>query len=301
MRWQRIKRSLRPLLQSAERFLKAPPSIFVLLSMQNASSKCFEQTVSEISTNYSLVIIRGAVRRAAAAASDLKEYRQVATARQSLREELDRLTFQREQLSLPNIPPTPSSLSNTDFLPDTADDDDEETFGWPETDTLIFPSTFNPDERKLHSLDGMADFELRLRVARAHELLDSVQMNLLHKFQAFTKKYKHELSQSFKTRLQDKMNLQQAVIRRIATEYNDNFSRLRSLGYQQDSSKTGLQPINLETDLTMKPVGEHRRKEDKAKEKGKSRKKESWIWRVGKAAVAESSPGWNDESTASAP
>lgn len=196
---------------------------------------------------------------------------------------------------MPHLWTQTSSSKETDFAANLAtqsgnqsddddDDDDQYIDEVPSSSTtakntvsneiLGLPSDLNAAERKEFEVEVLAEYELRLRIGQAFDLLDDVRHAVKH-LAAYIEDKRHTgHTTKDNMRSNNISKFSRAHCQRVAKRYNYVFDRLVALRTHPPGRcdpDYHLQRINLDKDLTIVNL-------KVAREKTDSQREGSWIW-----------------------
>lgn len=144
-------------------------------------------------------------------------------------------------------------------------------------EVLGLPSDFNAEERKLYDIELLGDYETKLRIGQAFDLLEKIREAVKH-LSAFIEEKKEAHAVADHVRSNDITKFSIAYCRKLSQTYNSNFDRLVALrglpstfGGSHPASR--LQRIDFANDLTVTNL-------KKAREQGDHERSGSWIWTV---------------------
>lgn len=148
----------------------------------------------------------------------------------------------------------------------------------PSSEVLGLPSDFPAEDRTLHGLDILSDYEARLRAGQAFDQLEKVHEAVKH-LSAFIEEKKenaHAVADNIRSNNISKFSV--AYCQHLTQHYNHIYDRIIALRedprrLQRSDPTSRLQRIDVSNDLKIMNL-------KKAREEGDHGRSGSWIWAV---------------------
>ncbi|TBU21114.1 hypothetical protein BD311DRAFT_870016 [Dichomitus squalens] len=182
------------------------------------------------------------------------------SARATLRERIVKFREQQERC-MPALDEAlvVEEVDGDDEDPDADDGEDDDTYGLPkegpEVEILALPSDLGEDAFKRSKCLELAFGEMQIRVGLAYDLIAALKQSIGRKSATVMSKRKHARGQKDNIHANSQITSVHLQIRRLAAQYNDNFTRMNTLSTRlatQDVTATipkSLKLINPTTDL----------------------------------------------------